>query len=102
MEGKKSSDSLCDIVGDYREGGLKLVYIKTKANAMPVQTVKKYLYGKEKSIWNAFTEHFFHKMCECEKEGIFMDVRGKKYMMDGIPSYYIETFNIWSGILNKL
>lgn len=60
------------LIADTKEGGLKLVDLKVRREALRLKIVKKYLYSKEIYGWKYCMKECLEKIGACSQSNLFM------------------------------
>lgn len=88
------------LIGEYSDGGLKLIDLNIKKKAIRIKTVWKYLYDKVEYGWKYFFKECLYKCGGCGENGLLMSLR--ENMLKWIPSFYREVFEAWGGLINNI
>ncbi len=88
------------LIGEYKDGGLKLIDLNVKKRAIRVKTVMKYLFDKIEYGWKCCFKYFLYKHGGCGENGLLMNLKEK--LMERIPGFYREVLEAWGGVVNKL
>ena len=81
------------IISDHRNGGLKLIDIMTKKQALRIKIIQKYLQISNKHPWRDYFHKSVSSIGHCEKHNLCQIHPKKQY--DHLCPFYREVFEAW-------
>ena len=82
---------------DYTDGGLKLINLEKKKDALRIKTMIKYLQNKDDHIWKTFLSEAINNSGKSGNSGIYMKMR--KEMLKNIPDFHREVLEAWGKFI---
>lgn len=101
-EGKPARIAHNTILGAVEKGGLGLMDVEQRKNAMRVKIVKKYLNEENKTEWKKTMKFFLNKCGGFNMGDGILWMKTKIWMTEGLPVFYREVFNAWGRFLSRI
>jgi len=85
---------------EYKDGGLKLINLEKKRDAIRLKMMLRYIKDKTDHVWKVFLKEAINKCGECGDSGIFMEL--KKGMLKGVSEFYKEMLVAWGQFVTNM
>lgn len=101
-EGKPARIAYNTLLGAVERGGLGLMDVEQRKNALRVKIVKKYLQEENKSEWKKTMKYLLNKCGDFNMGDGILWMKTKIWMTVGLPEFYREMFSAWGKFLANI